>query len=70
MAWIKTGIIRDLDTIACIASVKSYISCNDTYIVSCLHFSARQNKFIDNNDGLAINPNPNPNPNPYFTTCV
>ena len=39
VAWIEVG-IRDLDAIASIESAKSDITCNDTYIISCLHFSA------------------------------
>ena len=49
-AWIEIGIVRDLDAIASIESAKLDITCNDTYIVSCLHFPpARHNKYIDNN---------------------
>ena len=58
-AWIEVGIIRDLDAIASIESAKSDITCNDTYIVSCLHYAARHNNFIDNNVNV-----------PYFTTRV
>jgi len=47
------------DAIACIESEKSDITCNDTYIVCFLHFSARHNKFIDNNENL-----------PHFITRV
>ena len=57
--WIEAGIIRDLDAITRIESAKSDITCNDTYIVSCLHYTARHHKFIDNNVNV-----------PYFTTCV
>ena len=59
VVWIEAGIIRDLGTIACIESAKSDITCNDTYIVSFLHFSARCHMLIDNNVNL-----------PYFTTSV
>ena len=59
VASIEAGIIRDVDAIACIESAKLDITCNDTYIISCLHFSARHNKFIGNNVIL-----------PYFRTCV
>ena len=58
-AWIQGWIIWDLDAIARIESEKSDITCNDTCIVSCLHFSARHNKFMDNNLFL-----------PDLTTCV
>ena len=58
-AQIEAGTIRDLDATAFIESEKSDITCNDTQIVSCLHFAARHNNFIDNNVNL-----------PYFTTCV
>jgi len=56
---IHAGIIWDLDAITSIESAKSDITCNDTYIVSCLNFAARHNNFIDNNVNL-----------PYFTTRV
>ena len=38
VAWVEAGIIQGLDAIACIESEKSDITCNDKYIVSCLHF--------------------------------